>query len=286
MSNAAPPPEPDAAMRSGETVELSEREEQEVRDRSAISAGVVFETVRRQGEAELGRPATALALSALAAGLSMGFSLVGAGVLRALLPDAPWRPLVANLGYTLGFLIVILGRQQLFTENTLTAILPLLDDKNKREKFVRVVRLWSIVLVGNVVGAAIFAFVVARAPVFSSAVQHAFGELGADAYAPSGGTLFIRAVFGGWLIATMVWLLPSAEASRPAIIGILTYVVGAAALAHVVAGSVEVLYLVAEGVVSPWGFVAHFFVPVFLGNSVGGVALVALLNYGQVAADG
>ena len=150
----------------GNIVQLSEDEEHEVRKRASLRAAVVFETVRREGETEVSRPALALAFSGLACGLSMGFSLVGTGILRAYTPDAPWRPLFINLGYTLGFLIVVLGRQQLFTENTLTAILPVLDDPDKGKKFLQVLRLWSIVLFTNLVGAAIFSYVVAHTATF------------------------------------------------------------------------------------------------------------------------
>ncbi len=106
--------------------ELTAEEEKQVKTRGAPRAAVVYETVREEGEFELQRTVSGLAWSGLAAGLSMGFSLVAEGLLRHHLPDAPWRPLVSKLGYSAGFLIVILGRQQLFTENTLTVILPLL----------------------------------------------------------------------------------------------------------------------------------------------------------------
>jgi hypothetical protein len=112
------------------TPELTRREEEEVEQRTSVKAHVVHEAVRRDGDTEFERSASALATSGLAAGLSMGFSFIGEGVLRRHLPDAPWRPLVAKLGYTFGFLIVIIGRQQLFTENTLTAVLPVLARRN------------------------------------------------------------------------------------------------------------------------------------------------------------
>src|SRR5579884_3436773 len=102
--------------------------EHEEADQLRSPAGsVVYKAVCKEGADELERPSSALFWSGLAAGLSMGFSLVTEGLLSAYLPDSHWRPLVAKFGYSLGFLIVILGRQQLFTENTLTVILPLLS---------------------------------------------------------------------------------------------------------------------------------------------------------------
>src|SRR3954467_3099029 len=95
----------------------------------------------------------------------MGFSMVTEALLRTYLPEAPWRPLIVRLGYAVGFLIVVLGRQQLFTENTLTPILPLLARKNM-ETLMQVLRLWIVVLVSNLLGAFLFAWVIAHTPVF------------------------------------------------------------------------------------------------------------------------
>lgn len=279
-------PAPNASgEQQGNIVQLSHDEEQEVRKRSSLRAAVVFETVRREGETEVSRPALSLAFSGLAAGLSMGASLVGTGILRAHLPDAPWRPLVENLGYTLGFLIVILGRQQLFTENTLTAILPVLDDPDKPKKLAQMLRLWGIVLFTNLIGAAIFAEVVANTPMFDPHVKAVFLQIGLQALHPTFGEIVWRGILAGWLIALVVWLLPAANPQRVWIIIIITWLVGAAGLSHIIAGSVEALYAVCAGAF-PWTqYVTNFLLPVFLGNCIGGVGLVAILNYGQVVPE-
>src|SRR5438270_2046568 len=128
--------------------ELTEKQREEAEERTSVSVDVIHEAIRHDGEEELNRPASALAWSGLAAGLSMGFSFVGQALLYANLPDARWRPLVVALGYPLGFLIVILGRQQLFTENTLTPIIPLFTRRSLKTLW-RVARLWSIVLFAN-----------------------------------------------------------------------------------------------------------------------------------------
>lgn len=283
-------PEEDEAKKppgesSGNIVQLSEQEEHEVRKRSALRAAVVFETVRREGETEASRPALALAFSGLACGLSMGFSLIGSGVLRAYIPDEPWRPLVVNLGYTLGFLIVVLGRQQLFTENTLTAILPVLDDPDKVSKLLKMLRLWGIVLFTNLIGAGLFAYCVAHSGMFTPAIKAAFLQIGLEALHPTFSEILVRGILAGWLIALMVWLLPAADSQKPWIIIIITWLVGAAGLSHIIAGSVEGLYAVAAGA-WPWtSYVVNFLIPVFIGNCIGGVGLVAILNYGQVVPE-
>jgi formate/nitrite transporter FocA (FNT family) len=271
---------------SGQTVALSQHEEHEVRERATPRAAVIFETIRREGENELERPTLALAASGLAAGLSMGFSLVATGVIRALLPEEPWRPLLVNLGYTIGFLFVVMGRQQLFTENTLTVVLPLLDDPKKWPVVLKVARLWGIVLAANVGGAAIFAYVVAHTAIFPDDVKRAFDAIGTEAATPSFGILLLRGIFAGWLLALMVWLLPSTESARPWIIIIITYFVGLGAFSHVVAGSVEVLYTVAHGDRTWLDYLGAYALPTLIGNTLGGVSLVALLNYAQVVGEG
>jgi len=86
----------------------------------------------------------------------MGMSLVAQGVLRHHLPDTQSRTLITSLGYPVGFIVVTLGRQQLYTETTLTACLPLLHHRTK-EVLVNVLRLWAVVFIGNMIGAALFA---------------------------------------------------------------------------------------------------------------------------------
>jgi len=105
---------------------LNSRQKRDARSREAPSAAVVYEAIRRESASELTRPLTGLAFSALAAGLSMGFSFLAQALLYSYTPESAWRPIIASFGYSLGFLFVILSRQQLFTENTLTPVLEVL----------------------------------------------------------------------------------------------------------------------------------------------------------------
>lgn len=167
----------------------------------------------------------------------MGFSLAAEGVLRAHLPDAPWRPLVARLGYAVGFLIVILGRQQLVTEQTLTAMLSLFSPDRREGTIGNVTRLWTIVLLANLLGTALFAAAAAWTPAFTPEVRIAFAHIGQEALNPGFTSNPIRGIYAGFLIATMVWLLPGSGESRMWIVIIIAWVVGIASLAHVIAGS-------------------------------------------------
>lgn len=263
--------------------ELTEKQKQEAEERTAVSAIVVHEAIRHDGEEELNRAPSALAWSGLAAGLSMGFSFVGQALIYASLPDTPWRRLLVALGYPIGFLIVILGRQQLFTENTLTPIIPLLT-RRTRLTLGKVARLWGIVLVANLVGAHLFSWVAANTSMFRPPIKAAMFALANEAMNVNFGTALLRGIFAGWLIAMVVWIMAATQADRVLIIGVLTYVVGLAGLTHIIAGSIEVLFLVMTGAKS-WGAVAWgYLLPTLIGNSIGGVSLTAALNHAQVVA--
>ena len=274
---------PNREDRGGEAAELDAQEEKKAEEEESINALVTHEVIRREGAKELDRPPSALAWSALAGGLSMGLSMVAEGVLHAHLPDAPWRPLVAKLGYAAGFLAVILGSQQLFTENTLTPIVPFMA-KRTRRMFGKVMTLWGVVLLFNLVGTLLFALAVAYTDAFSPEVKHAFDSIGRAAMEGTAMTIFIKAIFAGWIIALLVWMLPAASSSQVLVIVIMTWLIGAAQLAHVIVGSAEVFYLAAVNGTT-WGrAISHFLIPSLIGNIVGGVSIVAAINHAQVTA--
>jgi formate/nitrite transporter FocA (FNT family) len=169
--------------------------------------------ILNEAEDELERASSALFWSGLAAGLSMGFSLLAEGILRAHLPDKPWRPLIVKFGYSVGFLIVILGRQQLFTENTLTPVLPLLRNKDGKT-LGNMLRLWGVVLGANLLGALTMAWVLSRTSIAEHSVREAMRHIGEEAMKHSFGVTLLKGIFAGWQIAMIVWLLPFAETAR------------------------------------------------------------------------
>jgi formate/nitrite transporter FocA (FNT family) len=261
--------------------------EREIEERVSPPGMVVYEAIYREGEHELGRPAGALALSGLAAGLSMGFSFLSEGFLIPLLPRAHWAPAVSKLGYTIGFLVVILGRQQLFSKNTLTVILPALRRPGPALRRMQIVgRLWAIILGGNLVGAALFAAFMAMPNIFSGDVQHALRTIVGQEMEGAFFSIFARSVLAGWLIALMIWLLPFAEAGRLWLVIILAYVVGIGRLPHVVAGSVGMFYGILTGSQPLGRSLIHFLLPAFLGNAIGGVALVAVGAHAEFVQQG
>jgi formate/nitrite transporter FocA (FNT family) len=258
-------------------------EMKQVEERVAIGAHIVHETIRREGEDEFKRPSAALAWSGLAAGLSMGFSLVAEALLAAHLPESGWSALISKSGYSVGFLIVVLGRQQLFTESTLTAILPLLSRRNLKTAL-SVARLWSVVLVANLIGTCIFAFCIARTGIFNAHTRQFLAMVSQPLPDSTFWVVLLRAIFAGWLIALMVWMLPAAESAKVSIIIIVTYLIGLGGFNHVIAGSNKMFYEIAVGQLS-WGYYfARFLAPTLLGNIIGGVSLVAFLGHAQVVA--
>lgn len=264
---------------------MSDDDEARAQQEHVPEGEVIYRAIRSDGDHALAMTNASLASSGLAAGLSMGFSLAAEGVLRTHLPDAPWQPLVAKLGYAIGFLIVILGRQQLFTEQTLTAMLSLFSVDRREGTIGNVLRLWIIVLFANLVGTALFAAAAVWTPAFTPDVRDAFAHIGREALAPGFTANFVRAIYAGFLIATMVWLLPGSGQSRMWIVIVVAWVVGIGSFAHVIAGSAETLFLVFIGERGFSDYLLHFLIPSFLGNSIGGVALVAALAHAQHAPD-
>jgi formate/nitrite transporter FocA (FNT family) len=248
------------------------------------SAQQVLDQALDRGRDELARSSAALACSGLAAGLGMGLSGLGIAIVLAALGESPRHELVANLLYPIGFIVVIVGRQQLFTENTLYPVAVLLDD-TRREHLWNLLRLWVVVLVTNVLGALAFAAWIERADSTPSKVADTLVKVGEKSVAHGTWHVFASAVVGGWLIALTAWLVLAGRDTigHVALIWLVTFLVGAGHFAHSIATSGEILAAVVRGSVGVGAYLDWLWAAT-LGNIVGGVLVVALLNYGQVVA--
>ena len=253
----------------------------QIEERSELRSPVIYEIVRRRGDEEMERPAVSLWWSGVAAGLSISFSLLAQGILTLHLPHAQWTPLLTSAGYAVGFLMVVLGRQQLFTENTITAVLPVMADFSIANVG-RMLRMWGIVLLANLTGTLFAALFCTFTPVIPDELRQSMLGVSAELARHGWLEMAFRGVSSGFLIAAMVWLLPSAEAARFWVVLLMTWLIAVGGFTHIVAGSVESFLLVANGQLGVgamlWGFTA----PVLMGNIVGGTALFALLSYAQV----
>ncbi|WP_335944588.1 formate/nitrite transporter family protein [Pseudomonas sp. G166] len=268
----------------GKTPDLSAQEQHEVDRNQPPRAAVLHEIIRTQGNQELERSIAALWWSALAAGLTMGLSLMAMGLLNSRLPDHEGFKVIASFGYCAGFLAVILARQQLFTENTLTAVLPIMS-KPTLGNFGRLMRLWGVVLVGNLCGTVLVAYVMLHLPIFDQRTDQAFLEIGRKVMENDTGQMFAKGIISGWMIATMVWMIPSMESAKMWIIILITYLMALGDFTHIVVGSAEVSYLVFAGQLS-WGdFWMVFAGPTLAGNIVGGSFIFALISHAQIRSE-
>ena len=278
----APPTRKDRGEGGGQG--FREREIEEIEAHSAVRPPVLFEVIRREGETEMRRPVSALLLSGLAAGFAIGFSVLSEAALRRGLPDAPWRPLVENLGYSVGFLIVMLGQMQLFTETTITPVASALIRRG-RETALGLARVWAAVLIANLAGATLFAAFVLHTPAVPPDVLAPMLEISAKATDGGFRATLASAVPAGWVIAALVWLGPTADGARAFVIVGLTYMIGLAEFSHVIAGSAEIALLLLDGRIGPEAAFGGFLAPALLGNVIGGSALFTLLVWGQIRAE-
>ncbi|ROR07920.1 formate/nitrite transporter family protein [Erwinia sp. JUb26] len=247
-------------------------------------AAAVHEQIRQEGEKELERDGLALLFSAIAAGISMGASLMAKGIFQVNLHEVPGGFLLENLGYTFGFIIVIMARQQLFTENTVTAVLPVMH-KPTLGNGLLLMRLWGLVLLGNLIGTALASLAFIHMPIFDEATRSAFVSISQKVMENPAEEMFANAVVSGWIIATMVWMFPSAGAAKIWVIILMTWLVALGDLAHIVVGSVEIFYLVFNGDI-PWQqFIWPFALPTLAGNIIGGTFIFALLSHAQIRND-
>ncbi|AVQ92630.1 formate/nitrite transporter family protein [Citrobacter freundii] len=262
---------------TGKKIELDE-------DRLPSRAMAIHEHIRQDGEKEMERDAMALLWSAIAAGLSMGASLLAKGIFHVQLEGVPGGFLLENLGYTFGFIIVIMARQQLFTENTVTAVLPVMQNPTLGN-FSLLMRLWSVVLLGNIIGTGVAAWAFEHMPIFDEETRDAFVKIGMDVMKNTPVEMFSNAIISGWLIATMVWMFPAAGAAKIVVIILMTWLIALGDTTHIVVGSVEILYLVFNGTLHWSDFFWPFALPTLAGNICGGTFIFALMSHAQIRND-
>ncbi|RIL06090.1 MAG: transporter [Proteobacteria bacterium] len=250
-----------------------------------LSAAEIHDNVSEPAREEMERSALALAASAFQSGLAIAFSFL-AGAFAASLVAPLHAHAAAAAAYPLGFILVILARSELFTENTLRPVIPLLEERSARALW-RTLRLWGLLLAGNLAGAALIGWVLARSAVVDAPVREQLDVIAATTTSGGFGLVFYRAIFAGWLIALLTWMLAATHATgaQIALIWLCTAPIAALHFRHSIAGAVEAFYRVAGGSAPLGEMLGGFVVPAVLGNTVGGVVLVALLSYAQVAAD-
>ena len=243
----------------------------------------IYQQVSRIAKGELSRPNKALALSGLVGGLTMGLTALAVSTVTAALGHGSAALFTAYLLYPLGFMAVILGRGQLFTENTLYPVALILAE---RRHFLATLRLWSIVFPANIAGALLFALLCARTGALQPQILAAMTDFGTVAAGVPPSHVFWSGVVGGWIIAMVAWLVSGSHSitGSVAIIWSLTFIVGLGHFAHCIATSGEILAAVLSNQLSALTYL-KWLLPATAGNITGGVLLVTLLEYGQAKLD-
>lgn len=261
----------DEAPAAGETV----------RDR--LSADETFQRVVAAADEEVARENRELFFSGLAAGFAITLTFLLHAVIAAAVPDSSPATTVLGAGlYPLGFLYIIIGRYQLYTENTLPPVALVLE---RLASLPTLLRVWGVVLGANVVGAAAGVFVLANTGVMSGEVAAVAAGFGTKALETSPVDLFVKGLFAGWLVAGVVWMLHAVRdsVSRILLVYVVFLTIPAAELYHVVVSVTDALYLVFVGEAATLAVTVGFLLPVLIGNTVGGVVLVTLVNYAQTS---
>jgi formate/nitrite transporter FocA (FNT family) len=262
--------------------ELDGEKEKQVDKIESVPPSVIFEAIRRDGEHQLLRPISALWWSGVAAGLTISLSVLCKGFLVSILPDEDWAAGISNLGYTVGYLIVILGRMQLFTEATITPILPLFLEPT-RSNFVKTARLWGVVFTANLVGCIVAALVLVYGHILPEAQFEGILKISRHYAEATAFQHFAWGIPAGFLIAALVWILPRMDsAGEVLMIVIVTYMIGLGGMSHVVAGSTELFILIARGELGIGVAVFGGVLPALVGNVLGGTGIFAALTYAQV----
>lgn len=211
-------------------------------------------------------------------GIAISASLLGKSIIQAQLEPTEWRPLVSSFGYSLGFLIVVLGGLQLFTESTLSAVIPFATKASPRN-LLRLARLWIIVLLANFAGTSVVAAAVHFGLIGTAEGLAAMRETAREARPHVGGAGVAAAVPAGFLMAAIAWMPPAGRRQEFWIVLFFTYFISLGGFAQVVAGSAQVWLLVLDGVGSPWDGVDRHILPVLFGNIIGGTVLFATLAH-------
>jgi formate-nitrite transporter family protein len=241
----------------------------------------IYERVCEDTAEELSRPQGSLFFSALFAGLTIGLSpLAVALITDSLGSDVKSTAFIAALFYPIGYIAVIIGRSQFFTENTLY---PVMLTLRQREYLRGTAQLWLIVLAMNLIGAFIFAGLAIWSGALETPVKDELISAGVKYTEGDLGNQFSAGIATGFLLALIAWLVEGSDTvtGRIGVIFSLAFLVSIGSFDHCIASTVTVYAAVLDGALGIGESFAWFF-PVLAGNIVGGVAIVAAINYGQV----
>ncbi|WP_247729290.1 formate/nitrite transporter family protein [Halovivax limisalsi] len=250
-----------------------------VRDR--FSSDEVFQRIIAAADEEVTESSRELYFSGLAA----GFAITITFLLYASVSAQTESAVVASMLYPLGFVYIIIGGYQLYTENTLPPVALTLE---RLASIPALLRHWGIVLSGNFTGGALGAVVLTWGGVFEpDATRKAIDIARKGAFETGWWSLFFKALFAGLIVAGVVWVGFAATdtISRVLVVYLAFLAIPLGNLFHVVVSFTEVLFLVFNQELALLRGLSGFVLPVLLGNTIGGVVLVTVVNYYQTSED-
>lgn len=237
---------------------------------------------------EFNRPNKGLFISSFAAGLEVGFSVLLMGVIYTLFSakvDPPTLKMYMAFGYPIGFIFVIIGRSELFTEHTALALLPVL---NRSVRIKDLFILWTLVYLGNLLGGYLFSLLISDiGPAVGFIDVSAFYHIAHELVNYDWHIIFLSAILAGWMMGLLGWLITSSQEtiSRIFVIILVTFIIGLTGLHHCIVGSIEVFSgLITSPGIDIWDYL-KFQLWSTLGNVIGGVVFVAILKYSHVRAE-
>jgi formate/nitrite transporter FocA (FNT family) len=247
------------------------------------TANQIFNQVAQNARGELSRTSVSLAISGVAGGLTMGLTGLSVSILLSMVGTTPAGKIVAYFFYPLGFMVVILGRSQLFTENTLYPVALMLAEKRH---LLSTLRLWAVVFPANILGALLFALLAVKTGALRPEYVAELTHLGVEAQSVPMSHVFWSGVVGGWIIAMVAWLVSASHSITGSVLLIwsMTFIVGLGHFAHCIATSGEMISAVLNGQLHVAQYLG-WLLPATAGNITGGVLLVTLLEYGQSKLD-
>ncbi len=249
--------------------------------RNRLSTDEIYERVLIEADEEISRDVRELFFSGVAAGFAITITVL---LYASLTHSTGGIPVVGALLYPIGFIYIILGNYQLYTENTLPPVALTLD---RLASIPAMLGMWVTVLAGNLVGGTVGAVLLAYGGVMSPDVAATLSSIAMTGIETAWFDLFFKAVFAGLIVAGVVWVDFGVmnSTTRFLLVYVAFLAIPLGGLFHVVVASTEVMYLVFLGEIGLLYGATHFALPVLLGNTVGGVVLVTTINYYQTSHD-
>jgi formate/nitrite transporter FocA (FNT family) len=227
----------------------------------------------KQAAEEFERPVSGLLLSGVSAGLGVGLSFFLIATIASLTNEAVPQLVVEILkanAFAVGFIIVILGRMDLFTEFTTIAILPVLA---RQATLGALTRLWTVVYLGNILGAAVFGVLTAVLGKELGVITHpVLADLASDLTDHQWWVTLLSALLAGWMMGVLSWLITGGRdtTSQILFIWVITAAIGLAHLHHSITGTAEMSAAFLIGASNSFELL-HFLLWTTVGNALGGI---------------